>query len=112
MEGSAPWGFYNTSRRVGANNTADAQGRLAEFLAVPQPTEGDAATTAPNWQTLFDAAGLSFVGAVFDSRIVASVRVISGDTPIGPDDNVKGAGQKDDIVVMDDFIYGEPRAIN
>ena len=59
-----------------------------------------------------DAAGLSFVGAVFDSRIVARVRVISGDTPIGPDDNVKGAGQKDDIVVMDDFIYGEPRAIN
>ena len=59
-----------------------------------------------------DAAGLSFVGAVFASRIVARVRVISGDTPVGPDDNVKGAGQKDDIVVMDDFIYGEPRAIN
>jgi len=59
-----------------------------------------------------DDVGLSFVGAVFESRIVARVRITSGDTPIGPDavDNVKGAGQKNDIVVMDDFIYGEPRA--
>ena len=61
-----------------------------------------------------DANGLSFVGAVFASRVVARVRITSGDTPIGADaaDNVKGAGQKRDIVVMDDFIYGEPRAIN
>jgi len=60
-----------------------------------------------------DARGLSFVGAVFDERIVSRVRITSGDTPIGPDenDNVKGAGQKRDIVVMDDFIYGEPRPI-
>ncbi len=57
-----------------------------------------------------DEKGLSFAGAVFASRVVARVRVISGDTPIGPDDNVKGAGKKRDIVVMDDFIYGEPRS--
>src|SRR5215467_7714584 len=59
-----------------------------------------------------DAAGLSFLGAVFDSRIVSRVRITSGDTPIGPDalDNVRRAGHKHDIVVMDDFIYGEPRA--
>ena len=43
---------------------------------------------------------------------VARLRVISGDTPIGPDDNVHGAGKKHDVVAMDDFIYGEPRAIN
>ncbi|HSL69476.1 MAG TPA: hypothetical protein VK864_04500 [Longimicrobiales bacterium] len=61
-----------------------------------------------------DESGLSFVGAVFDSRIVARVRITSGDTPIdaGIDDNVKGAGSKRDIVAMDDFIYGEPRASN
>ena len=59
-----------------------------------------------------DDKGLSFVGAIFQSRIVARVRVISGDTPIGPDDNVHGAGKKHDVVAMDDFIYGEPRAIN
>ena len=59
-----------------------------------------------------DDRGLSFAGANFTSRIVARVRVISGDTPIGPDDNVHGAGKKRDVVAMDDFIYGEPRAIN
>jgi len=59
-----------------------------------------------------DDLGLSFAGAVFAARVVAHVRVISGDTPIGPDDNVHGAGQKHDVVAMDDFIYGEPRAIN
>ena len=59
-----------------------------------------------------DENGLSFAGAVFDSRIVARVRITSGDTPIDAtaEDNVKGAGPKRDIVVMDDFIYGEPRA--
>ena len=59
-----------------------------------------------------DDRGLSFVGAKFESRVVARVRITAGDTPIGAEnfDNVKGAGVKRDIVVMDDFIYGEPRA--
>ena len=59
-----------------------------------------------------DDKGLSFAGAVFPSPVVARVRVISGDTPIGPDDNVHGAGKKNDVVAMDDFIYGEPHAIS
>jgi hypothetical protein len=45
-----------------------------------------------------DDRGLSFAGANFTSRIVARVRVISGDTPIGPDDNVHSAGKKRDVV--------------
>jgi hypothetical protein len=59
-----------------------------------------------------DANGLSFIGAIFDSQVVARVRITSGDTPVDPDvvDNVKGRGRKHDIVAMDDFIYGEPRA--
>lgn len=65
------------------------------------------ATAAPR----SDATGLSFVGAVFESRIVARVRITSGNTPIDPNvtDNVSTGGTRD-IVVMDDFIYGEPRA--
>jgi hypothetical protein len=61
-----------------------------------------------------DDKGLSFAGAAFDARIVARVRIISGDTPIdaNAEDNVKGRGRKHDIVAMDDFIYGEPRAAN
>jgi len=58
-----------------------------------------------------DAAGLSFVGAVFESAIVARVRITSGNTAIDPNvtDNVSTGGTRD-IAVMDDFIYGEPRA--
>lgn len=59
-----------------------------------------------------DAQGISFAGAKFDSRIVARVRITTGDTPMGETDNVKGAGQKHDVVATDDFIYGEPRAIS
>jgi len=66
-----------------------------------------ATATAPKRS---DAAGLSFVGAMFQSRLVARVRIASGNTPIDPTvtDNVSSGGTRD-IVVMDDFIYGEPR---
>jgi hypothetical protein len=50
-------------------------------------------------------ASLSFFGVVFDdplNPLVARVRITAGDTAPGPDDGKK------DIVVMDDFIYGEP----
>jgi hypothetical protein len=40
-----------------------------------------------------------------DTRI-ARVRITSGDTAPGPDD-----GGKHDIVMMDDFIYGESQRI-
>jgi hypothetical protein len=75
----------------------DAAGNRLETVKVPRAS---------------DAQGLSFAGATFDSGIVARVRITVGDTPIGADnfDNVKGAGRKRDIVAMDDFIYGEPRA--
>jgi hypothetical protein len=48
---------------------------------------------------------LSFFGIVFDESRIARVRITSGDTA-GPDDD-----QKRDIVVMDDFIYGEPQQL-
>ena len=48
-------------------------------------------------------ASLSFFGIVFDDPVIARVRITTGDTAPGPDDNGK------DIVVMDDFIYGEPQ---
>ena len=37
-----------------------------------------------------------------------SVRIISGNTPIGPDDDPDNGV---DVVVMDNFIYGEPQAV-
>jgi hypothetical protein len=48
-------------------------------------------------------ASLSFFGIVFDKPLIARVRITTGNTAPGPDDN-----EKHDIVMMDDFIYGEP----
>ena len=49
---------------------------------------------------------LSFFGVVFNDARIATVRITSGDTAPGPDDE-----GKHDVVMMDDFIYGEPQAI-
>src|SRR2546423_11831192 len=48
---------------------------------------------------------LSFFGIVFDDARIARVRIIAGSVP-GPNDS-----QKQDIVMMDDFIYGEPQPL-
>ncbi len=45
---------------------------------------------------------LSFIGVVFSDARVARVRIIAGDTAPGPNDDRR------DIVMMDDFLYGEP----
>lgn len=49
---------------------------------------------------------LSFFGVVFNDARIARVRITSGDVAPGPDDD-----GKQDIVVMDDFIYGEPQPL-
>jgi hypothetical protein len=53
------------------------------------------------------AGGFSFLGSFVSSGLaqIARVRVTLGNAAIGPNDN-NGAS---DIVVADDFIYGEPR---
>jgi hypothetical protein len=47
----------------------------------------------------------SFFGIVFDDARIARVRITAGRTP-GPNDS-----QKRDIVMLDDFIYGEPQPL-
>ena len=49
---------------------------------------------------------LSFLGIKFSDARIASVRITTGDAAPGPDDD-----NKNDIVMMDDFIYGEPKAL-
>jgi hypothetical protein len=51
-------------------------------------------------------ASLSFFGVVFEDARIARVKIFSGDVAPGPYDE----GRKD-VVVMDDFIYGEPKGI-
>jgi hypothetical protein len=49
---------------------------------------------------------LSFFGIMFDDARIASVRIEAGDVAPGPNDD-----RRHDIVMMDDFIYGEPQAL-
>ena len=54
---------------------------------------------------------LSFSGAVFRGSIVARVRITSGDAALTPTIEDVSAGGTADLVVMDDFVYGEPEPI-
>jgi hypothetical protein len=49
-------------------------------------------------------SGVSFFGVIYGDARIARVRITSGDGAPGPDDQPNR-----DIVMMDDFIYGEPR---
>ncbi len=56
-----------------------------------------------------DAAGHSLVGVVFDRPLVARVEVISGEAALGAEINDLSDGGLFDLVVTDDFVYGEPQ---
>lgn len=49
---------------------------------------------------------LSFLGVVFEDARIARVRITTGNREPGQDD-----GGKRDVVMMDDFIYGEPHRL-
>ena len=57
------------------------------------------------------AQGFTFVGAVFDSPIVARVLITSGEAALDATTQDVSAGGTKDLVVMDDFVYGEPRPV-
>lgn len=69
--------------------------RLGKFSALPRS----------------DAGGFSFLGAAFDRSVVARVRIKSGESALGPGILDVSDGGRADLVVMDDFLYGEPKAI-
>ena len=50
--------------------------------------------------------GLSFLGIVFPDARIARVRITAGNVGPGPNDD-----RKHDIVMMDDFLYGEPQPL-
>ena len=58
-----------------------------------------------------DAAGLSFAGATFTSAVVARVRITLGTGALGATVNDISANGTVDVVVTDNFFYGEPKAI-
>jgi hypothetical protein len=88
--------FTDVDRQDGGNRGARtiieyfaANGRLL-FRGVVPASEGD--------------ASLSFFGVVFNNPRIARVRITTGNAAPGPNDN-----DRRDIVMMDDFIYGEPQ---
>jgi hypothetical protein len=58
-----------------------------------------------------DAAGLSFAGARFTQAIVARVRITLGNGSLGAAAKDISGGGTADLVVADNFIYGEPARI-
>lgn len=111
----------------GGNVSATVNGFAAVFTDVDQPSGAGPARKRGNrnastlieyygtdGQLLFSSyvpaspgdGGFSFFGVVFPDARVARVRITSGDVAPGPNDS-----EKDDVVMMDDFIFGEPRSI-
>lgn len=57
-----------------------------------------------------DARGLSFVGVAFSNSVISRVRIVSGEAPLDAREADISEGGSHDLVVMDDFFYGEPVA--
>ena len=58
------------------------------------------------------AQQFTFVGAVFESAIVARVLITSGEAALSATITDLSAGGTNDVVVMDDFVYGEPQPLS
>jgi hypothetical protein len=105
------WFFVPGSTTVAAGVT----GFGAVFTHVTSETSTRLEFYAPDGALLFArevpwAAGdetLSFLGVSFDAgEIVGRVRIVSGNSALGPDESAAR-----DLVVMDDFVYGEPVSV-
>jgi hypothetical protein len=51
--------------------------------------------------------GLSFLGVSYSSDLITRVRIVSGNSPLGPTEALPGV----DVVALDDFLYAEPVAV-
>ena len=108
----------------GTNGTVPAtvRGFGAVFTDVDQQADGNPNHTASTLIEYLDKDGrilfsssvpaspgrgnLSFFGIVFGDARIAAVRIQSGNVAPGPNDD-----RHHDIVMMDDFIYGEPQLL-
>jgi hypothetical protein len=102
----------------GSNEPATVTGFGAVFTDVDKRGNGNAGARIEYFDAdsdlLFSSVvpalpgdgSLSFLGIVFDDARIARVRITSGNVAPGPDDR----GRRD-VVMMDDFLYGEPQPL-
>jgi hypothetical protein len=103
----------------GTDNQGLTRGFGAVFTNVQQPTAAEILLFSPNGNTLGTffvpvgpSHGLSFLGLVANSGTpINGVGIISGTAALGPGTNDISNGGSANLVVMDDFIFGEPVAI-
>ena len=90
-DGSGPGQKHGNRKASTLMEYFDADGKLLFSSFVPaSPGDGS----------------LSFFGIVFQDPRIAGVRITAGNDAPGPNDD-----KKHDIVMMDDFIYGEPQPL-
>ena len=102
----------------GSNVPATVTGFGAVFTDVDKRGNGNAGARIEyfdaNGDLLFSSVvpglpgdgSLSFFGIVFDDARIARARITSGNVAPGPED-----GGRRDVVIMDDFLYGEPQPL-
>ena len=110
--------FFQPGSNGGTMSTVRGFG--AVFVDVDQPDGGHKKVSSTllefygrSGQLLFRSfvpaspgdGSFSFFGISFQDSEIASVKITTGNTEPGPDDS-----DKIDVVMMDDFIYGEPKA--
>lgn len=101
----------------GTNIPATVKGFSVVFIDADLPVSGiicygaNGAQLAPFQAANTSNNGYSFLGVSFNNgERIAHVRIFSGNVKLGTTDTANGLGA-DDVVVMDDMYFGEPRAI-
>ena len=81
--------------------------RTAIFYSIKHSTVLVNGNSLGQLETPIADNGLSFLGVPFDEAIVFRVQVKFGTGALGPNDGEEG----EDVAVMDNFIFGEPQAV-
>jgi hypothetical protein len=92
--------FTDVDKPIGIEHLSEASTRLDYFDVHDKLIFSGFVPASPG------DGSLSFFGIVFDDARIARVRITTGNVAPGPDDD-----GEHDVVMMDDFLYGEPQPL-